>query len=140
MALALTVLRLIGWRGAIAIAILLSGAWWHLSRVSEAREAGAQSVRLEWQESRRREELAALERQKRLQMEVNKVEIDLLNSRAMSANRIRSLEEALELERSENEKSGVDLSVCRLPSRVRDQILYHRSNPDSSGIDNGGMP
>ena len=126
MALALTVLRLIGWRGAIAIAILLAGAWWHLSRVSEAREAGAQSVRLEWQEANRRAELKALERQKQQQAEINRVEIDLLNSRALSANRIRSLEEALELERAENEKSGVDLSVCRLSDRMRDQLLYNR--------------
>lgn len=126
MALALAVLRLIGWRGAIAIAILLAGAWWHLSRVSEAREAGAQSVRLEWQESRRREELAALERQKKQQDEINRLEIDLLNSRALSATRIRSLEEAIEAERLENEKNGVDLSVCRLSDRMRDQLLYNR--------------
>lgn len=126
MALALTVLRLIGWRGATAIAILLAGAWWHLSRVSDAREAGAQSVRLEWQEANRRAELKALERQKQQQAEINRVEIDLLNSRALSANRIRSLEEALELERAENEKNGIDLGVCRLSDRMRDQLLYNR--------------
>ena len=126
MALAITALRLIGWRGAIAIAIFLAGAWWHLSRVSDAREAGAQSVRLEWQESRSREELRAIERQKQQQAEINRVEIDLLNSRALSANRIRSLEEALEAERQENEKNGIDLSACRLTDRMRDQLLYNR--------------
>lgn len=126
MALALTILRLIGWRGAIAIAIILAGAWWHFSKVSEAYERGKQTVRIEWQESRRREELAALERQKKQQAEINRVEIDLLNSRALSATRIRSLEEALEAERAENEKNGVDLSVCRLSDRMRDQLIYNR--------------
>lgn len=126
MTLVLSILRAIGWKGAVIAAILLAGAWWHLSRVSDAREAGAQSVRLEWQEANRRAELKAIERQKQQQAEINRVEIDLLNSRALSANRIRSLEEALELERAENEKNGVDLSVCRLSDRVREQLKFNR--------------
>lgn len=124
MTFAITVLRLVGWRGAIAIAILLAGAWWHLSRVSDAREAGAQSVRLEWQEANRRAELKAIERQKQQQAEINRVEIDLLNSRALSANRIRSLEEALEAERANDGKPAVDRSRCTLPDRVRDALRY----------------
>lgn len=118
--------RLVGWRGLLVGAAIAFAAYWHFSAISEAYDEGAQSVRLEWQESRRREELAALERQKKQQAEINQAEIDLLNSRAMSANRIRSLEEALEAERAENETNGVDLSVCRLSDRMRDQLLYNR--------------
>lgn len=125
-ALLLPLWRLVGLRGLLVGAVIAFGLYWHFSRVSEAYDDGAQSVRLEWQESRRREELAALERQKKQQAEINRVEIDLLNSRALSANRIRSLEEALEAERAENETNGVDLSVCRLSDRMRDQLLYNR--------------
>lgn len=126
MAALLTLWRLVGWRGLLVAAVIAAGAWWHLRAVSDAYDRGAQVVRIEWQESRRREELAALERQKKQQAEINRLEIDLLNSRALSANRIRSLEEAIEAERQENEKNGVDLSVCRLSDRMRDQLLYNR--------------
>jgi hypothetical protein len=124
--LILAVWKLVGWRGLLVGAAVAFAAYWHFSAISEAYDDGAQSVRLEWQESRRREELAALERQRQQQAEINRVEIDLLNSRALSANRIRSLEEALEAERAENETNGVDLSVCRLSDRMRDQLLYNR--------------
>lgn len=124
MAIALSIFRLIGVRGLIAIAIFAAAAWWHLSAVSYAYDRGAQVVRLEWAESNRRAELAAIAKQKKQQDEINRLEIDLLNSRALSATRIRSLEEAIEAERLENEKSGVDLSVCRLSDRMRNQLLY----------------
>lgn len=125
-ALLLALWRLVGLRGLLVASAIACGAWWHLSAVSEAYERGARTVRLEWSEANRRAELAALERQRRQQEEINRVEIDLLNSRALSATRIRSLEEALEAERAENEKNGVDLSVCRLSDRMRDQLLYNR--------------
>lgn len=119
--------KLVGWRGLIVAAIIAAGAWWHLARISEAYDDGAHSVRVQWQEANRRAELAAIERQQKQQDEINRVEIDLLNSRALSATRIRSLEEALEAERAENETNGVDLSACRLPDRVRDQLLYRKA-------------
>lgn len=116
----------VGWRGLLVAAVVAFGAYWHLSAISEAYDDGAQSVRLEWQEANRRAELAAIAKQKKQQAEINRVEIDLLNSRALSATRIRSLEEALEAERAENETNGVDLSACRLSDRMRDQLLYNR--------------
>lgn len=125
-ALLLGLWKLVGWRGLLVGAAIAFGAYWHFSAISEAYDDGAQSVRIEWQEANRRAELASIAKQKRQQDEINRVEIDLLNSRALSANRIRSLEEALEAERSENEKSGVDLSACRLSDRMRDQLLYNR--------------
>lgn len=125
-ALLLGLWKLVGVRGLLVGAAITFGLYWHSSRVSEAYDDGAKSVRIEWQEANRRAELAALERQKKQQAEINQAEIDLLNSRALSATRIRSLEEALEAERAENEKSGVDLSVCRLSDRMRDQLLYNR--------------
>lgn len=116
----------VGVRGVLFAAAIAFGLCWHASRVSEAYDDGVQAVRVEWQEANRRAELAALERQKKQQAAINQAEIDLLNFRALSATRIRSLEEALEAERAENENSGVDLSVCRLSDRMRDQLLYNR--------------
>lgn len=126
MSILLAIWKLIGVRGLLVAVVIAFGAWWHLARVSEAYDNGAQSVRLEWQEANRRAELAAIAKQKKQQAEINRVEIDLLNSRALSATRIRSLEEALEAERAENETNGVDLSVCRLSDRMREQLLYNR--------------
>ena len=116
--------KLVGWRGLLVAAVIAVGAWWHLSAVSEAYDDGAQSVRLEWQEANRRAELAALERQKKQQAEINRVEIDLLNSRALSATRIRSLEEALEAERADETKPALDRRACNLPDRVREALRY----------------
>lgn len=118
------VLRLIGWRGAIAIAILLAGAWWHLSRVSDAREAGAQSVRLEWQEANRRAELKAIERQKQRQDEIAKIEAELMTTQTQAAMRRRALENALEDERANDGNPAVDRRACTLPDRVRDALRY----------------
>lgn len=126
MSILLALWNLVGVRGLLVGAVIAFGAWWHLSAVSEAYDRGARTVRLEWADSNRRAELAAITKQKKQQAEINRVEIDLLNSRALSATRIRSLEEALELERAENETNGVDLSVCRLSDRMRDQLLYNR--------------
>lgn len=124
MAIAVAIWRVIGLRGLIIIAAIAAGAWWHLSAVSEAYDRGAQSVRLEWQEANRRAELKAIAKQKQQQAEINRVEIDLLNSRALSANRIRSLEEALETERANDGKPAVDRRACTLPDRVRDALKY----------------
>lgn len=124
MAIALSIFRLIGMRGLIAIAILAAGAWWHFSAVSDAYDRGAQVVRLEWADANRRAELKAIAKQKKQQDEINRVEITLLNEREQASSRLKSLQEALDAERAENEKSGVDLSVCRLSDRMRNQLLY----------------
>lgn len=116
--------KLVGWRGLLAGAATAFALYWHSSRVSEAYDDGAQSVRIEWQEVNRRAELAALERQKKQQAEINQAEIDLLNSRALSATRIRSLEEALEAERATDGKTVVDRRACDLPDRVREALKY----------------
>lgn len=123
-ALLLALWKLVGWRGLLVASAIACGAWWHLSAVSEAYDRGARTVRLEWSEANRIAELAALERQRRQQEEINRAEIDLLNSRALSATRIRSLEEALEAERANDGKPAVDRRACALPDRVRDALRY----------------
>lgn len=122
--LLLALWKLVGVRGLLVAAAIAFAVYWHSSRVSEAYNDGAQSVRIEWQEANRRAELAALERQKKQQAEINRVEIDLLNSRALSANRIRSLEEALEAERATDGKPVVDRRACSLPDGVREALRY----------------
>lgn len=124
MTVLLTILRAIGWRGVIIAVVVIIAAGWHLSAVSKAHEAGAQSVRLQWQEANRRAELKAIAKQKKQQDEINRVEITLLNEREQASTRLKSLQDALDAERAENEKSGVDLSVCRLSDRMRNQLLY----------------
>lgn len=128
-ALLLAIWKLVGWRGALVAVVIAFGLYWHLSAVSEAYDRGAQSVRLEWQEANRRAELAAITKQKKQQAEINHVEIDLLNSRALSATRIRSLEEALEAERADETKPAVDRRVCALPDRVREALRYRNPQP-----------
>lgn len=122
--LLLALWKLVGWRGLLVAAVVAFGLYWHLSAVSDAYDRGAQTVRLEWAESNRRAELASIAKQKRQQDEINRVEIDLLNSRALSANRIRSLEEALEAERATDGTSAVDRRACNLPDRVREALRY----------------
>lgn len=114
----------VGLRGLLVGAAIAFAVYWHSSRVSEAYDDGAQTVRIEWQEANRRAELAALERQKKQQAEINQAEIDLLNSRALSATRIQSLEEALEAERATDGKPVVDRRDCNLPDRVREALRY----------------
>lgn len=124
MSILLAVWRILGLKGVLAIVAVCFAAYWHLSAVSQAHEAGAQSVRLQWQEANRRAELKAIAKQKQQQDEINRVEITLLNEREQASTRLKSLQEALDAERAENEKSGVDLSVCRLSDRMRNQLLY----------------
>lgn len=124
MGVLLTLWRVLGVRGLLVLAVVAVGAWWHFSAVSEAYDRGARTVRLEWQEANRRAELEALERQRRQQEEIKRAEIDLLNSRALSATRIRSLEEALEAERANDGKNAVDRRACALPDGVRDALRY----------------
>lgn len=114
----------VGLRGLLVGAAIAFSLYWHSLRLSEAYDDGAQSVRIEWQEANRRAELAALERQKKQQAEINQAEMDLLNSRALSATRIRSLEEALEAERATDGKTVVDRRACDLPDRVREALNY----------------
>lgn len=124
MALLIALWRLVGWRGLLVAAVIAAGAWLHLSAVSDAYKRGAQVVRLEWAESNRRAELAALERQKRQQAEVNQAEAELIAVQTQAAMRRRALEAALEAERADESKPVVDRSVCRLPNRVRDALRY----------------
>lgn len=116
--------RIVGWRGLLVAAVIAIGAWWHLSAVSEAYDKGAQSVRLEWQEANRRAELKAIERQQKQQNEINQAEAELITIQQQAAMRRRAMENALEAERAENDKAGVDRSVCKLPDRVWDALRY----------------
>jgi hypothetical protein len=116
--------RLVGWRGLLVAIIIAAGAWWHLSRVSAAYDRGAQVVRIEWQEANRRAELAALERQKKQQAEINQAEAELLTTQTQAAMRRRALENALEAERASDDQTGLDRAVCRLPDGVRNALRY----------------
>ena len=124
MTVLLAIWKLVGWRGLVVAAVIAAGAWWHLARVSEAYDRGAQAVRIEWAESNRRAELAALERQRKQQAEINEAEAELLTVQTEAAMRRRALENALEAERASNDQTGVDRAVCRLPDRVRDALKY----------------
>lgn len=124
MTILLTVWKLVGWRGMLVAAVIAAGSWWHLSAVSDAYDRGARTVRIEWQEANRRAELAALERQKRQQAEVNRAEAELIAVQTQAAMRRRALEAALEAERADESKPVVDRSVCRLPDGVRDALKY----------------
>lgn len=116
--------RLVGLRGLIVGTVVAFAAYWHFSAISEAYDEGAQSVRLQWQEANRRAELAAIAKQKKQQAEISRIEAELLAFQTEASIRREALEEALAAERADNEKSGVDLSVCRLPDRMRNQLIY----------------
>ncbi len=120
----LAILRAIGWRGAIVGAAVLAAVSWHLWDKSEAYKAGAQTVRIEWAEANRRAELAAIARQQKQQVEINKTEAELLSVQTQAAMRRRALEIALEAERAANDKNGNDRAECDLPDRVREALRY----------------
>lgn len=124
MTVILALWKLVGWRGALVAAVIAIGAWWHLSAVSEAYDKGAQSVRLEWQEANRRAELKAIERQQKQQAEINQAEAELITIQQQASMRRRAMENAIEAERAENDKAGVDRAVCALPDRVREALSY----------------
>lgn len=116
--------KLVGLRGLLVGAAIAFGLYWHSSAVSEAYDDGAQSVRIEWQEANRRAELAALERQRKQQAEIAKIEAELMTTQTQAAMRRRALENALDAERASNDQTGVDRAVCRLPDRVREALRY----------------
>lgn len=116
--------KLVGVRGLLVAAVTAFGAWWHLSAVSDAYSEGARSVRIEWQEANRRAELAAIERQKRQQAEIAKIEAELMTTQTQAVMRRRALESALEAERASYDQTSVDRAVCRLPDSVRDALRY----------------
>lgn len=123
-ALLLALWKLVGVRGLLVGAAIAFAAYWHSSAVSEAYDDGAQSVRLEWAESNRRAELAALERQKKQQAEIAEIEAELLTTQTQAAMRRRALENALDAERASNDQTGVDRAVCALPDGVREALRY----------------
>lgn len=120
----LAIWKLIGWRGVLVAAVIAAGAFWHYSSVSDAYDRGAQEVRVAWQEANRRAELKAIERQQKQQNEINQAEAELITIQQQASMRRRAMENALEAERLENDKAGVDRAVCKLPDRVRNQLLY----------------
>lgn len=87
--------RLVGWRGLLVAGVILAVALWHLSQVSAAREDGAQGVRLEWAEARRRAEIEQARKIQKQQEKIDAAEAALVDAQAAAAIRRAELEDAI---------------------------------------------
>ncbi|AAL49629.1 unknown [Sinorhizobium phage PBC5] len=92
-------------------------------RVDHAFEAGALSVRLEWQERERR---AAIERDRareQAQEQIDRIEANYWAARSDDASRMADLEQSLAAERNEDaDKDSNDCAHLGLSKRMRDHL------------------
>ncbi|MCM2292762.1 secretion protein HylD [Allorhizobium sp. BGMRC 0089] len=114
--------RALGWRGLVAVLILIAVIIWHVRAVTAAREEGAQAVRLEWAEANRKADLLAIQRQQQQQAKINEAERALVNERAAHAARQSELAAALAEERKDHAKAGADGRCGGMSERVRSAL------------------
>lgn len=110
-----------GWRGALVLAAIAAGAVWHFSAVSDARQAGALSERLVWQEKQRRADIKREAERRVAQGAIDAAETKMINAMAETAIAEADLDAALKQETSNDTKTG---GACRpyLPDGVRDAL------------------
>lgn len=124
----LSLWRMIGWRGLLVAGVIVAGWWWHSSRVSAAREAGAQSVRLEWAEARQRAELDQARKIRKQQEQIDAAEAALVNAQATAAIRESELDAAIAKQEVKDAKpnstggTGAVSSCPAIPEGVRNAL------------------
>jgi len=95
-------------------------------RVGEAeragREAGAAAERAEWEELRRRAEIAAERRQAEAQAAIDAAEAERISSERDHAEQLDDLNDIIDQERASHAASDDNNGCAPMPGRVRDQL------------------
>lgn len=111
-----------GWRGALVLAAIGAGAVWHLAAVSQARQAGALSERLVWQEKQRRADIKREAERQVAQGAIDAAETKMINAMAETAIAEADLDAALKKEKTRNDAKTGGACQPDLPDGVRDAL------------------
>ena len=120
--------RLVGWRGLLVAGVIGAAALWHFSATSAAYKRGAQSVRVEWEDARRRAEIAQTRRVQKQQDQIDAAEIAMINAQATAAVRRTELDAAIAKHEVKDEKpnstgsTGAVSSCPFIPEGVRNAL------------------
>jgi hypothetical protein len=93
-------------------------------QVAKARDEGALSERLVWQEKQRRLDIKRDEERLVAQAKIDAAEKARLDASIINAGRYSALEQAIELEREKNAAAENDIAACRefMPDSVRNAL------------------